>query len=304
MYFEFAIIGTTASGKSDFALKLAKDFNGIILSLDSLCLYKDINIASAKPSNDDLNAIFHFGINLVRIDEDFCVWDFIKEYQNAKDFAIKNNCPLIITGGSGFYLKTMMNGLSPKLEATISKPSDDEIWDLALKIDKNFTSKFSKNDKFRLKKWYQIYENTKEIPSKWLRENTSPAIIKNLPIYELIWEKEELKERIKTRTKKMIKDGLLNEAKELFSHYSQDLKPLKSIGLKECKQYLEGKYGKICDDFYNLELKSSLNLLFEQICIHSNQLAKRQRTFNNSQFKNKIKLDGKNPELNIKDILK
>ena len=281
MYSELAIIGTTASGKSDLAIKVAREFNAVILSLDSLCLYKEIDIASAKPNKDELELVSHFGVDLVMPDMDFCVGDFIDEYKKAKLYAQQNNSMLIITGGSGFYLKSMLSGLSPKIEPLKIEISDDEIWDLAVEIDKEFCAKFSKNDKFRLHKWYQIYTQTNEIPTQWLRLNTGEPIIKNLTIYELVWDKFELIERIKTRTKNMLENGLIDEARYLFGRYDSALKPLNSIGLKEAKDYLDGKI--------------NLNELNDRITIHTTQLAKRQRTFNKSF--NSIKIDARNLNL-------
>ena len=281
MYSELAIIGTTASGKSDLAIKVAREFNAVILSLDSLCLYKEIDIASAKPNKDELELVRHFGVDLVMPDMDFCVGDFIDEYKKAKLYAQQNNSMLIITGGSGFYLKSMLSGLSPKIEPLKIEISDDEIWDLAVEIDKEFCAKFSKNDKFRLHKWYQIYTQTNEIPTQWLQLNTGEPVIKNLSIYELVWDKFELIERIKTRTKNMLENGLIDEARYLFERYDSALKPLNSIGLKEAKDYLDGKI--------------NLNELNDLITIHTTQLAKRQRTFNKSF--NSIKIDARNLNL-------
>ncbi|MDL0095522.1 tRNA (adenosine(37)-N6)-dimethylallyltransferase MiaA [Campylobacter vicugnae] len=278
MFYEFAIIGTTASGKSDLAIKVARELDGVILSLDSLCLYKEINIASAKPSSDELALVKHFGIDIASPNDEFCVGDFIAEYKRALAYAKNLDIPLIITGGSGFYLKAMLNGLAPKTKPIKIDISDDEIWNLAVKIDSEFCSKFSKNDKFRLHKWYQIYTQTDSIPSKWLKENTSKPIIENLPIFELIWDKVELIERIKIRTKKMLQSGLINEAEYLFKSYDSSLKPLNSIGLKECKEYLDSQID--IDELKNL------------IIIHTTQLAKRQRTFNKGF--DSIKIDAKN----------
>ena len=253
----------------------------MILSLDSLCLYKEIDIASAKPNKDELELVSHFGVDLVMPDMDFCVGDFIDEYKKAKLYAQQNNSMLIITGGSGFYLKSMLSGLSPKIEPLKIEISDDEIWDLAVEIDKEFCAKFSKNDKFRLHKWYQIYTQTNEIPTQWLQLNTGEPMIKNLTIYELVWDKFELIERIKTRTKNMLENGLIDEARYLFGRYDSALKPLNSIGLKEAKEYLDGKI--------------NLNELNDLITIHTTQLAKRQRTFNKSF--NSIKIDARNLNL-------
>ncbi|MDA3055332.1 MULTISPECIES: tRNA (adenosine(37)-N6)-dimethylallyltransferase MiaA [unclassified Campylobacter] len=290
MFCEFALIGTTASGKSDLALKIAKEFNGVILSLDSLSVYKEINIASAKPTALELESVKHFGINLIFPNEYFSVGEFIKEYEKAKSYAQNLQIPLIITGGSGFYLKAMMSGLAPKIRDIKCDLNLEQIYELILKIDPEFGSKFSKNDKFRLEKWYSIYKTTGEIPSKFLRENTAEPIISNLQIFEILWDKEVLRDRIKIRTEKMLENGLIAEAKYLFGKYGFETKSLNSIGLKECGEFLRGELGK--------------NELYEQICTHTAQLAKRQRTFNKSQFlENKISQDLTNLENSIRNFL-
>ncbi|MFQ6342760.1 tRNA (adenosine(37)-N6)-dimethylallyltransferase MiaA [Campylobacter sp. VTCC 70190] len=264
MFFEIALIGTTASGKTHIAGILAREFEAVILSLDSLCVYKEINIASAKPSKEELGSLDYFGVNLLSVKEHFNVGLFIKEYQKAKEFAKNKNLPLIIVGGSGFYLKTMIEGLSSKVLQTKSSLSNDAIYKLLKELDPH--QKIEKNDTYRLKKWLSIYEQTGEIPSEFLKRTQKSGVLKNVEIYELVWDKELLKKRIQARTKEMLDKGLLEEAKELFSRFDNKLKALNSIGLKECKEYLEGKIS--FDELENL------------ITIHTTQLAKRQRTFN------------------------
>lgn len=267
---EIAIIGTTASGKSDLAIELAVERDAIILSLDSLCLYKEINIASAKPSVNELNSAKHFGIDLVYPDEYFSVGEFIKEYKKAKQYAVTHNKLLIITGGSGFYLNAMLKGLAPKIKNIEITISDDEIWEEVCKFDTEYANKFNKNDKFRLHKWYQIYHSTKKIPSEFLKNNTSEPIINDIPIFEIGVDKEILNKKIALRTNKMIELGLIEEARYLFGKYGTKHKALNCIGLKETLEY-----------FNNIISKDKL---VELINIHTSQLAKRQRTFNKSQF--------------------
>ena len=132
---QIAIIGTTASGKSDLALSIAREIGAVILSLDSLCIYRQIDIASAKPSKEQLREIKHFGVNLIYPNEYFSVGEFIKEYAAARAFAGHSGVPLIITGGSGFYLKAMLSGLAPKVPDFKSEISNDEIYALARRID-------------------------------------------------------------------------------------------------------------------------------------------------------------------------
>ncbi|WP_169779365.1 tRNA (adenosine(37)-N6)-dimethylallyltransferase MiaA [Campylobacter curvus] len=270
MFCEFAIIGTTASGKSALALQIAQEFSGVILSLDSLALYKQIDIASAKPSREELASVKHFGIDEIYPNENFSVGMFFKIYERAKDYALNADCPLIITGGSGFYLRSMLSGLAPDVPKCDEALSNDEIYALAARIDPEFCAKFSPNDSYRLEKWYQIYKFSGIAPSTWLRENTSEPVIKELAIFEILWPTQVIRERIQRRTQAMFEAGLLEEAKFLFDTYGREPKPLRSIGLKECADFFDAKISR--------EELASL------ICTHTAQLAKRQRTFNRSQF--------------------
>lgn len=267
---ELAIIGTTASGKSALALELAQRFEAKILSLDSLAIYREIDIASAKPTSQELCAVKHYGIDVIAPDENFSVGEFFKIYELAKLEATLQDVPLIITGGSGFYLRSMLNGLSPDVPKC-DVPSNTEIYALAERIDPTFAMKFSQNDSYRLEKWYQIYVHTNEVPSAWLAQNTSEPMIKNLDIFEILWQTSDLRERIKVRTKDMLQKGLLDEAQTLFARYGRTPKAFASIGLKECGQYFDGEI-------------SSIDELEMLISTHTAQLAKRQRTFNRSQF--------------------
>lgn len=291
---ELAIIGATASGKTALALKLASEFNGVILSLDSLCVYKEIDIASAKPTPFERNLIPHFGIDLIFPDEHFDVGMFFKIYQTAREFAINENRPLFITGGSGFYLKALMSGLSPKFEPVESGLENTQIYELILQNDPRFAAKFSRNDTYRLNRWFDIYSflqksGISQAPSVYLQENTYEPIISNLAIFEIVWDREILRERIRKRTENMLKNGLIEEAKFLFAKYPSEPKPLKSIGLKECGEFLKGEISK--------------SKLLELISTHTAQLAKRQRTFNRSQFRGKFSGSLDECEVKIREFL-
>lgn len=264
MFFEFALIGTTASGKSEVANALASEFGALVLSLDSLCVYKEINIASAKPDLAVLNEIGYFGVNLLSVADKFNVGLFFDEYKRAKDRALKLDKPLIIVGGTSFYLKALMSGLSARVVDTDTALSNDEIYALMSEVDKG--AKISRGDTYRLRKWLSIYEQTGEIPSEFLKKSLQEPLIKEIEIYELVVDKENLRQRVEKRTQNMLKMGLIDEAKALLAEFNEDLKPLNSIGLKECKLFLQGKIART-------ELETLINT-------HTMQLAKRQRTFN------------------------
>ena len=282
---QIAIIAPTASGKTALSIKLAHKTNSIILSLDSLALYKEIDIASAKPSIKERDGIIHFGIDEVYAYENFDVMNFIDVYKRAKDYALQNNKNLIIVGGTGFYLKSLLDGisylppLSPAnkniLENKIKTFTSEELYEYLLRIDEEYMKNIKSNDKYRIHKALSIYLQTKEKPSVYFKNNPPMPIIKDIQLYEILWDTELLRQRISQRTKIMIKDGLIDEVIYLEQKYKRAINPMATIGIKEALEYLDGKINK--------------KQLEEKISIATAQLAKRQRTFNKGQFTGVIK---------------
>lgn len=271
---EIAIIGSTASGKTALSLEIANKTNSIILSLDSLCVYKEIEIASAKPTLKERGNIIHFGIDEVYPNEEFDVIKFIELYKKAKDYAIKNDKNLIIVGGTGFYLKALIDGLSKGIETKIKLdiPQQDA-YDLLYEIDKEYMQKIEKNDRYRIEKAYSIYKQTGLSPTSYFEKNPKIALAKDLKIFEILWDKEELKNRISQRTKIMINSGLIDEVIFLEKKYTRSPNCMASIGILETLEYLDGKLSK--------------QELEEKISANTAKLAKRQNTFNKGQFLDK-----------------
>lgn len=268
---EVAIIGTTASGKTALSIDIAKKTNSIILSLDSLCIYKEIDIVSAKPTLQERADIIHFGIDEVYPDEKFDVIEFINLYKKAKDFALNNSKNLIIVGGTGFYLKSLVEGISGGLEEKIKLDIPlNEAYEMLYKLDENYMKKIEPNDKYRVEKAYSIYKESGLTPSKFFEKNQKEPIIKDLKIFEIIWEKEELVKRVALRTKQMLKSGLIDEVIYLEKKYTRAPNCMSSIGVVETFEYLDGKINK--------------EELEEKIILNTIKLAKRQNTFNKGQF--------------------
>lgn len=271
---EIAIIGTTASGKTALSLEISQKTNSIILSLDSLCVYKEIDIVSAKPTIKERKDIIHFGIDEVFPNETFDVVLFLDLYKKAKDFAIKNEKNLIIVGGTGFYLKALTDGLSGGLENKIKLDIPlDEAYDLLYSLDKDYMQKIEVNDRYRVEKAYSIYKESGLTPTQFFKNNPKSPIVPDLKIFEILWEKEELVKRVALRTKQMINSGLIDEIIYLEKKYTRSPNCMVSIGIVETLEYLDGKLDK-----QELEEKIALNTI---------KLAKRQNTFNKGQFENR-----------------
>jgi tRNA dimethylallyltransferase len=277
---QLAIIGPTASGKSDLAIKIAKKINACILSIDSLSIYKEIDIVSAKPSPKELQEVKHFGINLLNPDEYFSVEIFINLYKEVLEACKSDAKNLIIVGGTSFYLKSLMSGLS-EIPKTTKKTvlhveqrlnNLEDCYDFLYKIDKEYMSKIASNDRYRIEKALLIYEASKLTPSEWFRQNPPKPIIENLPIYNIDVSRDILRERITKRTKKMYESGLIDEVCRLEQKYTRLPHSMGSIGIVEVLEYLDGKVTK--------------DEMLQNISMHTAQLAKRQQTFNRTQFEN------------------
>jgi tRNA dimethylallyltransferase len=277
---QLAIIGPTASGKSDLAIKVALKIDAYILSIDSLSIYKEIDIVSAKPSYEELNAVKHFGIDVLNPDEHFSVDIFISLYKEVLKKCKKDAKNLIIVGGTSFYLKSLLQGLSelPEITKDTKELVKQKLNDLKgcygflQSIDAEYMQKISPNDSYRIEKVLLIYEASKISPTEWFKNNPPKPIIKNLDIFNIDVDRDILRERIAKRSEKMLEMGLIDEVCELEQKYSRLPNSMSSIGVVEVLEYLDAKV--------------SQSEMIQNIATHTAQLAKRQQTFNKTQFDN------------------
>ena len=281
---QLAIIGSTASGKTSLAIKVAKKMNAYILSLDSLSIYKEINIVSAKPTTQEQAGIKHFGIDYLYPNEIFDVTIFIQLYRELHKRCIDEKKNLVIVGGTSFYLKMLIEGMSElpnmsehtKKEVHTHLKTLQKTYNWLASLDPKYMSHIEDNDKYRIEKTLNIYLETGLIPSDYFTKFPPMATItQSLPIYQIVREREVLRKRIALRTKLMLDEGLIDEVCMLEKKYSRTPNCMKSIGIKETLAYLDGIYDK--------------KMLIEKITTNTARLAKRQSTFNNSQFDNVIK---------------
>ena len=281
---QLAIIGSTASGKTSLAVKVAKAYDAHILSLDSLSIYKEIDIVSAKPTLEEREGITHFGIDAIYPNEAFDVTTFIKLYNEVYQQCLQDKKALVIVGGTSFYLKMLIDGVSDL--PTISEDTKIETSKLLLdlpnayvllnNLDPVYMSKIESNDRYRIEKALNIYIETGTTPSVYLHTHPPvPTIQSKLPIYQIEWDREVLRERIALRTKEMVNNGLIDEICMLEKKYGRAPNCMKAIGIKETLAYLDGVYTK--------------EMMIEKITTNTSRLAKRQKTFNNSQFSNIVK---------------
>ena len=279
---QLAIIGPTASGKSDLAISVAKKLNAYILSIDSLSIYKEIDVVSAKPNKDELVEVKHFGVDVLYPDEYFSVDIFISLYKDVVSTCQREGKNLIIVGGTSFYLKSLIQGLSPLPNITkeISRHVENELndlekaYDILYKEDKKYMQNISKNDRYRIEKALLIFRASNLSPTEWFEQNPPQPIIKDLDIFNIEVDREILRERISKRTSKMLEMGLIDEVCYLEQKYTRKPHAMNSIGIVEVLEYLDSKV--------------TLEEMSQNISTHTAQLAKRQQTFNRTQFENII----------------
>ncbi|GMB95793.1 tRNA (adenosine(37)-N6)-dimethylallyltransferase MiaA [Helicobacter sp. NHP22-001] len=277
-----AIIGASGSGKSALGLEIALCLNTPIVSLDSLSVYQELDIASAKPSPQELALVKHYGIDILTIPQKNNAQVFKAELERA----MLEHEQLLIVGGSGFYLKSVIEGLSP--QPTLSQKQEQEILEQikALKDPHAFLAKidptYAKHatDPYRTAQGLKLYFATNTPPSLYFKNHPKEPFSHPIDIFILTLDKPALYAQIAKRTRRMLKRGMVQEIETLAQKYGTHHQPFKAIGPKECLQYLRG------------EIKATE--LESLITTHTCQLAKRQMTFNkgfkNAQFLPSFKL--------------
>lgn len=279
---QLAIIGPTASGKSDLAISIAQKIDAYILSIDSLSIYKEIDIVSAKPSKEELSSIKHFGINEINPNEHFSVDIFISLYKKVLEECKKDFKNLIIVGGTSFYLKSLVQGLSELPEISqevyntvkIELTNPQECHTVLSKIDSFYMKNIADKDSYRIEKALLIYRASQLSPTEWFKKNPPKAIINDLTIFNIDVSRDILRKRISKRTHKMLDIGLIDEVCYLEHKYSRTPNSMGAIGIVEVLEYLDGKVTEV--------------EMIENISTHTAQLAKRQQTFNRTQFENLV----------------
>ncbi len=277
---QLAIIGPTASGKTDLAIQTAKKMDAYILSIDSLSIYKEIDIVSAKPSKKEMQNIKHFGIDVLKPNDHFSVDVLINIYQEVKKQCEIDKKNLIIVGGTSFYLKSLLSGLSalPTIDEDIKNrvkvklQNLEKSYDYLVNTDPLYMKNINSSDAYRIEKALLITEASGICASEWFKLNPPKPIIKNLDIYNIEVQRDILRERISKRTHEMLRLGLIDEVCFLEQKYTRLPNSMGAIGIVETLEYLDGTV--------------SIEEMLQNISTHTAQLAKRQDTFNRTQFKN------------------
>lgn len=249
------ICGPTASGKTSLSIELAKKINGEIVSSDSMQIYKDMNIGTAKPSEKEMQGIKHYLIDFVLPNKRYSVAEFKKDANNAiKEILEMGKIPIIV-GGTGLYVDSLIYNIEysnikideeyrKELEEIGNKEGIEKLYNMAKEIDPDAIKKISKNDKKRIIRILEIYKATGKNKTMQEIESRKNEIEYDYKVFAINWPREELYNRINKRVDIMLEKGLIDEVKQLINKYNTFPTAMQGLGYKEVLEYLNGKYTK------------------------------------------------------------
>lgn len=249
------ICGPTASGKTALSIQLAKKINGEIVSCDSMQIYKDMDIGTAKPTIEEMQGIKHYLIDFVSPDERYSVADYKIDAKKAiKEIINKGKVPIIV-GGTGLYVDSLIYEIEyPNIEfdeeyrKKLEKEADEnglaDLYEKAKKIDSQAIEKISENDRKRILRILEIYHATGKNKTEQEIESRKKEVEYDYKVYALKWDREKLYERINKRVDIMLEQGLIDEVKSIYKKYKKFPTAMQGLGYKEVVEYLENKTTK------------------------------------------------------------
>lgn len=294
------ICGPTASGKTALSIELAKKINGEIISADSMQIYKDMSIGTAKPTVEEMQGIKHYLIDFVSPDERYSVAQYKQDAKKTiKEILEKGKTPIIV-GGTGLYIDSLIYEIDytdikidenyrKQLEQTAEKEGLDKLYQEAEKIDPDAMKKISQNDKKRIMRVLEIYHSTGKTKTQQELESRKNPVEYDYRIFAINWDREKLYQRINKRVDIMIEKGLIEEVNQILNKYKKFPTAMQGLGYKEVVDYINGKY--------------TIEEMIEKIKMETRRYAKRQLTWFRKN-KQTIWIEGENDiQNNIKIIL-
>lgn len=271
------IAGPTASGKTALSIKLAKELNGEIISCDSMQIYKEMDIGTAKVTKEEAEGIKHYLIDIVSPNERYTVSNFKKDSKNAiKEILNKGKTPIIV-GGTGLYVDSLIyeieyqdmefdiNYRNELMEKAETNEGLKELYEQAKTIDSNAMEKISSNDKKRIIRVLEIYKATGKTKTELEILSRQKEVEYNYKVFVVNMDREKLYNRIDKRVDIMIENGLVEEVEKIYNKYNEFPTAMQGLGYKEVVEYLQGKINK--------------EEMIEKIKKESRHYAKRQLTW-------------------------
>jgi tRNA dimethylallyltransferase len=292
------IAGPTGSGKSEIALRLAKKINGEIINADSMQVYKEIKILSARP--ESYSNVSNYLYGNISVKNNFSAGEWLKKVKvNLKKIIKKKKQPIFV-GGTGLYFKLLTEGISniPKIPDSIRTKArklnanlgNDEFYDLLIKLDPLIHNRIKKNDTHRLIRAYEVVTFTKKSLIDWQKKNKN--YFSNYHFVKIFINPENsfLQKLLRLRLKKMFELGAVNEVKKFLKlKINKSLPANKILGIEEIKKYLDKKI--------------PLEQAFEETFIRTRRYVKRQRTWFRGHMKDWTSIFNPNFDILTKKII-
>lgn len=270
------ICGPTASGKTALSIELAKTINGEIVSCDSMQIYKDMDIGTAKPTAEEMQGIKHYLLDFIEPDKRYSVAEFKKDAEKAiEQILAKGKIPIVV-GGTGLYVDSLIYGIEyqdipldeeyrNKLEQIANEKGLEVLYEKAKQIDEQAMKKISPNDKKRIMRVLEIYKTTGKNKTEQEMESRKNEVKYDFEVFAINMDREVLYDRINKRVDTMIEQGLIEEVKNIIQKYSEFPTAMQGLGYKEVVEYLNGNCSK--------------EEMIEKIKMETRRYAKRQLTW-------------------------
>ena len=293
------ISGPTASGKSNFAIKLAKKINGEIINADSMQVYKELKILSARPDPQNYQKIKHHLYGFHNVKKSFSTGDWIKlAIKKINELKKRKKTPIFV-GGTGLYFKALTDGLvnipnipvrsRNKIRVLQETLGQKKFYQKLLKLDLKSKNKINPTDVQRSIRAYEVKLFTKKSLHDWFRKTKSYFKEDEFIKIYIDYPRKDLIERIEKRTEQMIKMGAINEVKRFIKlKIKKDNSVNKAIGINEIKEFLNHE--------------KELSDIKEKISIKTRQYAKRQSTWARGNMESWFKLQPKEINKFLKKI--
>ena len=293
------ISGPTSSGKSSFAIKVAKKVNGEIINADSMQVYKNLKILSARPDPNQYQKIKHHLYGFLNATKNFSTGDWLRlAFKKIKDVQKRKKTPILV-GGTGLYFKALTDGLVQipnisiksrnQVRSLQKKIGQKKFYEKLLKLDPTSKGKINPTDAQRSIRAYEVKKFTKKSLNEWFKGTKANLLDDNFFKVYIDYSREELIERINQRTEDMIQNGAIKEVKNFIKlKVGKDKSVNKAIGVMEIKQYLNNE--------------KNLKQIKEKIAIKTRQYAKRQRTWARGNMMSWMKLKPKDINKFLKKI--
>lgn len=276
------LTGPTATGKSGLAIEFAEHARAHgtpleLINADSLIVYRELDIGTAKPTPEELARVPHHLVNIRDPRDVYTAGDFRRDVEQKLEEIHSRGARALVVGGTGFYLKALTHGLwgapksPPELRTELEKRDNAALFSDLQNKDPESATRIGPNDRYRLIRALEIIQTTGFTVAE-LEKSHQPNPVAPYRLLLIDRDPRELEERIHQRTRQMLDAGLLQETEKALKKHGE-VRPLQSVGYAQCLDYLQSR------TIAGRKVRPGLDGLFDEVCLATRQLVKRQRTW-------------------------